>query len=487
MRQIDKLINRQIERWEMSRLEEERWEEEHGLPKGRKGEFDELYPPQRPVIAIAPMLGCGSREVCEILRRRLDYEILGSSLIDKVAKDMNVVRKLVDRMDQRKRSYTRALIDGLLHGGQYVEQSDYVNHLLSILAAFMAEGRCILLGRGAPFMVKNKIGIRIRLIASMKTRVQNLLNYYGDSEANARARIEKSDRERKEFAQEYFHKDLDDPHHYDLVLNLDRITHLTAAGAILRTMEVMHMDRKERFRKATYPLNADAILNRQIAKWDWENNKERRAFGEEEYEEKDENNIKRLPVIAISPEYCSGSRLVAAIIQRQMGYEIFGFKLIDQVAEDMHLSPRLIDRLDQRSKSAIQALVDGLIEGRILSRANYFSALVKTIRALIVQGGVTLQGRGAAQLVEEGEGLRVRMVAPFEQRLQNIQSFYGIEGLPARERLENGDKNRREFIRQYYKSDIQDMTRYDIGINNENIIPSAGAEIILRMLEPMLH
>jgi hypothetical protein len=118
------------------------------------------------------------------------------------------------------------------------------------------------------------------------------------------------------------------------------------------------------------------------------------------------------------------------------------------VAEDLQLSPRIIDRLDQRAQSAIHTLVEALTEGQHINRTDYFRSLVRVIRAFIVQGGVTLLGRGAPFLVEEHEGLRVRMVAPEERRLKNIEEFYGLYGKEAQTRLAKGDAERAEFVRR---------------------------------------
>lgn len=473
MRYIETLVNEQIRKWEHV----------HGVwtPSPARGPEDE--PPPHPVIAMCPMLGSGSRLVAELLHLRTDYEIFGFKLIDKVAENMNIRKRLIDHLDQQGRSYVLNLIDGLL-GGRHVEQSEYFRHLLEVLKVFVTQGGCILLGRGAHFMVEKGMGIRVHITASPKKRIENMMRFYSIDEGEARRRMETSDRERAEFCGTFYGKQLTDADNFDLAINMDRLNPETAAACIMRAMELMCRERKPR-RGIPRPVeDAAELVRRQVEKWDRRKDKEpKEMWGESAGEG---TAVKRLPVVAISPRFCSGSRLVAEALHTRLGYEIFGFRLIDKIAEDMNLSPRIVDRLDFHARSAIQSLIEGMLEGRRVGREDYFRSLVHVIRALIVQGGVVLLGRGSCFLVEQKEGLRVRLIAATDKRLENMKEFYGIEGRPALDRLLKGDKDRAEFTHQYYGVDLSDTTRFDLTVNMDRIAPVAAAEVIQRALEPLL-
>jgi cytidylate kinase len=120
-----------------------------------------------------------------------------------------------------------------------------------------------------------------------------------------------------------------------------------------------------------------------------------------------------------------------------------------------------------------------------VNRKEYFRALAGVIRALVVQGGVTLLGRGSAFLVEQNEGLRVRLTAPLEKRLANLREFYDIEGKVAREKLARNERDRAEFIKRYYKADLAGSNNYDLTINMGRMTPTAAADIVQRALEPL--
>jgi cytidylate kinase len=394
---------------------------------------------------------------------------------------------MVDRMDQRLRSYVRTMVEGLLQG-RYVEQEDYFRHLVHVLNVFIHEGGCVLVGRGAPFLVGPGAGIRVRLTASEEKRVANLMRFYNIGAAEARERMHRSDEERAAFCQKYYQLDIDDPCNYDLTINLDRVEPETTAHVILRALDVIYQKCCDgviwRTGRQEPP---DAIISRQIDKWEYRQQESLKEFWhEEEMGEGEESPHHRLPCVAFMPEFCSGSRLVSEVLHERLGYETIGYKLIDHVAEDLQLSPRIIDRLDQRAQSAIHTLVEALTEGQHINRTDYFRSLVRVIRAFIVQGGVTLLGRGAPFLVEEHEGLRVRMVAPEERRLKNIEEFYGLYGKEAQTRLAKGDAERAEFVRQFFKTDIAKAENYDLILNMDRLSAKAGAEIVLRGIEHLL-
>lgn len=474
MKTIEKLISEQIERWER----------QHGawVPSPESTQPVSAHP----VIAISPQLGCGSRLVTRILSKRTGYEIYGFRMIDKVAENMNVRRQLIDRLDQRLKSYTRNLIEGIL-SGRVVEQREYFEHLIEVIEVFILEGGCILLGRGAPYMVKPGEGLRVRLTAPQETRIINLMNFYKISAREAEGRLEESDRERAEFSQKFYGKDIDDPNNYDLVINMERETPETTTNTILRGLEVMLSQPAEAtFRSEYKPEDPEVLVTRQIGKWEHD----REMLPTEVWEEMtgeggQGSTLGRSPALAFQPRFCSGSRLVSEAISERLGYEIFGYRLIDRIAEDMRLSPRIIDRLDQRAKSSIQSMLEDMKAGHRVSREDYFNSLVRVVRAMVVQGSIILVGRGSPFLVEPLEGLRVHITAPMENRLKNMNAFYGIEREEAEDRLKKGDKERREFVQRYFNVDMFDPNQYDITLNLERLTPKSAADIVLKALEPL--
>ncbi|MFP4380892.1 MAG: AAA family ATPase [Candidatus Sumerlaeia bacterium] len=473
MRSIENLINRQLERWE----------KEHGtwLPSA---EEESEYRHPKPVIAISPEFGCGSRLVTEMLSRRTGYDIYGFKLIDKVAENMSVRKHLIDQLDQRLQSYTRNLLDGIL-GGRHVEQSEYFQNLSQVLSIFVAEGGVILLGRGSTYMVPRGAGIRVRLVAPPELRIINLMRFYKINAREAEKRMITSDDERTAFIKKYYDEDVNDPNNYDMVINMDRISAITGTALIMRALgEALNYADSPRKRPRNIEDKAETVVKRQIYRWDNQSLAAMNAMRDDVTGGSDEMSM-RLPVVALKPKFCCGTRLICEDLKEKLGYEIFGYRLIESVAKDMNLSPRIVDRLDQRAKSAIANLIEDLRHGSHVKREEYFNSLVRVVRALILQGGVSLLGRGAPFLTENKEGIRVHVTASRDKRLENMKLFYDIEGAQASEQIEQSDRERGEFARRYFNLDWRDPRNYDLSFNMDRLSPEGVSGIIQRSLEPL--
>jgi cytidylate kinase len=97
-------------------------------------------------------------------------------------------------------------------------------------------GRCVIVGRGANFILPAPTTLRVRLVASREDRVRAMAHRLGLPAREAAAWVERTERERAEFVRRYFGQDTADPHHYDLVLNMSRLSVEEAADVVVQTL-----------------------------------------------------------------------------------------------------------------------------------------------------------------------------------------------------------------------------------------------------------
>jgi len=223
MSNAQELNDRRIRQWEEDRLRQ------FLHPQGNEQNPEPL---RRPILALSRELGSGSRLVAEELHIRTGYEIFGSALIKEIAENIQVSRPLIDRLDERSRSRISSLFETLFWGESHVKGTDYFRSLVQVISALIEQGSVILLGRGAHFLLPEKMGLRVRLIAPLERRIQNVAKYYKIDSDTALERIQTSDRQRAEFTRTYFNKNLDNPTDYDLVLNMGNLSPHTAANLI---------------------------------------------------------------------------------------------------------------------------------------------------------------------------------------------------------------------------------------------------------------
>ena len=96
-------------------------------------------------------------------------------------------------------------------------------HLSRVILMAAQAGKVVYVGRGVQFLLPHRRGLVVRLMASPGYRVQQIAERRHLSYDKARDYVEKTDAGRQEFVRQYFHRDIADPHLYDLMVNVERI------------------------------------------------------------------------------------------------------------------------------------------------------------------------------------------------------------------------------------------------------------------------
>jgi cytidylate kinase len=193
------------------------------------------------------------------------------------------------------------------------------------------------------------------------------------------------------------------------------------------------------------------------------------------------------PVICLSRDLGSGAREVARELCQRLGYELFGSDLIDQVARDLKVQRRLIDSLDERGRGELNLLLESFLHGREIETGDYLNSLTRVVQTLALQGGVVILGRGASFILGRQSALNVKITAPPAERIARLMRYDQIGEDEARRKIEDSDRNRRRFVRHYFRADLDDPLNYDLTINTTRTCPLAATELILAALRARGH
>lgn len=206
----EKLILRQINHWNRMRdfLDQ---------PQGRDKSL------RRPVITISRQAGSGGRRLAEQLAEILGLPVQGKSLVERIARDANLETKLAARLDEQTVSQATLWVEGVLKQKIFL-RSNYHVALVKVISHLAAPGGVVFLGRGAGLILGVKADLRIRVVGSVRQRLDNIMSRTGLSRMEARALLQETDRGREEFIRNLFKVDPGDTTHFDLVFNSDRLT-----------------------------------------------------------------------------------------------------------------------------------------------------------------------------------------------------------------------------------------------------------------------
>ena len=189
-------------------------------------------------IAISREAGTRAVEVARELSANLQWPVLDRELVERVAEDLGLRAQLLEAVDEKGRSWIEETLQGF-GGGPAVSGAAYAKHVASTVLALGAQGECILVGRASAQILPAATTLRVRLMAPVKDREAVIAQRFGISGEQARQRVQEIDRERAEFVEGYFHKQVVDPHNYDLILNVARFGVHGSAELIVQALECL--------------------------------------------------------------------------------------------------------------------------------------------------------------------------------------------------------------------------------------------------------
>lgn len=174
-----------------------------------------------PYITISRQTGAGAEEVARVVGKRLGWEVVDKNVLDAIAKSFCLERSQLENLDESSGNWVRDTF-GLWLDPHIISADKFLTCLEKVVWMSARKGNVVFVGRGARFLLPDEFGLAVRLVASEKYRVQRIQREKGLSEPAARRFIYDLEQTRRQFVQRFFHKDVDDPQHYDIVINVER-------------------------------------------------------------------------------------------------------------------------------------------------------------------------------------------------------------------------------------------------------------------------
>lgn len=115
----------------------------------------------------------------------------------------------------------RMIYEMLIGKSQQYKIQKKIGEVIRLLARL---GKVVVIGR-AGFLITRDMpgGIHVRIIASMKYRVKNIMKQYGLSERTAAKKLHEIDEERALFLKNHHNFDIADLSRFDIIWNMDRL------------------------------------------------------------------------------------------------------------------------------------------------------------------------------------------------------------------------------------------------------------------------
>jgi hypothetical protein len=198
----------------------------------------------------------------------------------------------------------------------------------------------------------------------------------------------------------------------------------------------------------------------------------------------EEGNLSYGPYALISREKGAGGNSIAQLVGKQLGWQVFDDRIVDEIAQKARVSRRLIESLDERDQATIRDIIGQLLNPQDLGTSGYLAYLKEIVLTLGHQGDVVIVGHAAEYILPSQFGLNVRVVAPIEARVQRIADKTGLSLEAARVEIERTDRERVKSVRRNFGGqNVIDPLNHDLTINTASLSIEAAAEIVITALQ----
>lgn len=191
-----------------------------------------------PFLTVSRDFGCGEETLIPLIEKTLKWKVYGRNLLDHIAQRDYLSRNFIETLDEHHKNLLDQWITYLIHAGSILP-NDYILKISKLMRVIVSHESAIFVGRGANYILSDKDeGRFIKLTAPFEYRVQNIARLNGLSEKEAEAMVRTTDLERREFIQQHFKRDREEPCHFDIIFNTKSVPADTICGLtkeLLRT------------------------------------------------------------------------------------------------------------------------------------------------------------------------------------------------------------------------------------------------------------
>jgi CMP/dCMP kinase len=183
--------------------------------------------------------------------------------------------------------------------------------------------------------------------------------------------------------------------------------------------------------------------------------------------------VNEMRAVTISREYGSGGGEIAARLAQRLGWQVIDHAIVERVARVLGTSQEEAETHDEHTKGVLARLLHGIQyidpafgasapPGAAPSDEAYRDAMERIVLAAAARGHAVIVGRGAQVLLAEWRAvLRVRIIAPLEQRIAHAMQRKGLDHRAATSRIRKFEHERMRYLEAEYHRRPKDAHLYD--------------------------
>jgi hypothetical protein len=184
----------------------------------------------------------------------------------------------------------------------------------------------------------------------------------------------------------------------------------------------------------------------------------------------------KIRVITLEREYASGGGVVAGMLASRLGWKLWDHLLSEELARRLGCECGVVEQHEERKDPAFYRLMKAFLRGsfegslniprlRMVDADSVREAARKLLSEIADSGNCVIVGRGSAyHLGNRGDAFHVFVYAPFRERVRRLRAI-GESEENAIELAETVDRDRAEFILQYFNVEWPGRHRFHLAVN----------------------
>ena len=178
-----------------------------------------------------------------------------------------------------------------------------------------------------------------------------------------------------------------------------------------------------------------------------------------------------MAIITISRQMGTGGIPIARKAAEKLGYTLVDGDAIIEVADQYGLTRESLELADEKPPHFSEKLD--------IKHETALNLIELIILEFALKGNVIIYGRGGQDLLEGiNSVLRVRIIAPFEDRVERWAEREWLDPDRARILVRKSDQQRAGFIKYYFDRDWDDSLGYDLVINTQRLSEETAVRLI---------
>ena len=182
-------------------------------------------------------------------------------------------------------------------------------------------------------------------------------------------------------------------------------------------------------------------------------------------------------VITIEREYGSGGAAIAQKVAHQLGWKLWDQLLTNYIARLLDCDRRMVEKREETRDPVLYRLFRSFMRGsyegslnaprlKIVDADCIREVTEKVVKEVAEEGNCVIVGRGSAYYLQSrADAFHVFIYAPFEHKVRRLQAE-GNSEQDATQLAESVDRDRADFIKQYFDVEWPDRHRFHLMINS---------------------